>query len=59
MLPEYLREGKIVGTITAGVIAFIAGLGLAGATVVGVVHSQQSAGDKPVEASSVSYGTNG
>jgi hypothetical protein len=48
-----------VGTITGGLIAFIAGLGLAGATVVGVVHSQQSAGESPVSTTSVSYGSNG
>jgi hypothetical protein len=47
-----------VGTITAGIIAFIAGLGLAGATVVGVVHSQQSSGSKPITTSAVSYGSN-
>jgi hypothetical protein len=47
-----------VGTITGGIVAFIAGLGLAGATVVGVVHSQQHAGSKPITTSSVSYGNN-
>jgi hypothetical protein len=48
-----------VGTIITGIIASVAGLGLAAATVVGVVQSQQSAGEKPVEVSSVSYGSNG
>lgn len=47
-----------MGTITAGIISFIAGLGLAAATVVGVVHSQQSSGSKPIKASVVSYGAN-
>jgi hypothetical protein len=47
-----------VGTLTGGIIAFIAGLGLAGATVVGVVQSQQNAGDKPISTSNVSYGSN-
>lgn len=47
-----------MGTLTAGIIAFIAGLGLAGATVVGVVQSQQNAGEKPVTSSNVSYGSN-
>lgn len=48
-----------MGTITSAVIAFMAGLGLAGATVVGVVHSQQSSGSKPITTSAVSYGSNG
>lgn len=48
-----------MGTIVTSVIAFVAGLGLAGATVVGVVQSQQSAGEKPVDTSAVSYGSNG
>lgn len=47
-----------MGTLTGGIIAFIAGLGLAGATVVGVVQSQQSAGDKPITTTNVSYGSN-
>lgn len=47
-----------MGTITGGIIAFIAGLGLAAATVVGVVQSQQNAGDKPITTSSVAYGSN-
>lgn len=47
-----------MGTLTGGIIAFIAGLGLAGATVVGVVQTQQSAGEKPISSTSVSYGSN-
>ena len=47
-----------MGTITGGIIAFIAGLGLAGATVVGVVQSQQSSNESPVSTSNVSYGSN-
>jgi hypothetical protein len=47
-----------VGTITGSIVALVAGLGLAAATVVGVVQSQQNAGEKPIDASSVSYGTN-
>jgi hypothetical protein len=47
-----------VGTLIGGIVAFVAGLGLAGATVFGVVQSQQSAGEKPIDASSVSYGSN-
>ncbi|NRQ50932.1 hypothetical protein [Aeromicrobium stalagmiti] len=47
-----------MGTITGGIVAFIAGLGLAGATVVGVVQSQQSAGEDPISTSNVSYGSN-
>lgn len=46
-------------TITGGVVAFIVGLGMAGATAFGVVTSQQSAGESPVDATSVSYGSNG
>jgi hypothetical protein len=45
-----------VGSLTGGIIAFIAGLGLAAATVVGIVQSQQSAGDQPI--TNVNYGTN-
>jgi hypothetical protein len=44
-----------VGTLIAGVVAFLAGLGLAAATVVGVVQSQENAGDDPV--TNVNYGT--
>lgn len=47
-----------MGTLTGGVVAFIAGLGLAAATVVGVVQSQQSAGQTPVDTTTVSYGSN-
>lgn len=48
-----------MGTITGGIVAFIAGLGLAGATVVGVVNSQQNAAEKPIDTTSnVSYGSN-
>jgi hypothetical protein len=47
-----------VGTIIGTVVAFVAGLGLATATVVGVVQSQQSAGEKPVDISAVGYGSN-
>jgi hypothetical protein len=56
---DCLERGLTVGTITGGIIAFIAGLGLAGATVVGVVQTQQSAGEKPITTSNVSYGSNG
>ena len=47
-----------MGTLTGGIIAFIAGLGLAGATVVGVVQTQQNAGEKPISSANVSYGSN-
>ena len=47
-----------MGTLTGGIVAFIAGLGLAGATVVGVVQSQESAGEKPISSTNVSYGSN-
>ncbi|MET0768002.1 MAG: hypothetical protein ABW075_01475 [Aeromicrobium sp.] len=47
-----------MGTLIGGLVAFVAGLGLAGATVFGVVQSQQSAGEKPVDTSAVSYGSN-
>lgn len=47
-----------MGTLTGGIIAFIAGLGLAGATVVGVVQTQQDAGEKPISSTNVSYGSN-
>ena len=46
-----------MGTLTGGIIAFIAGLGLAGATVVGVVQKQQTSGEKPIS-STVGYGSN-
>jgi hypothetical protein len=46
-----------VGTsIVGGVVAFFVGCGLAAATAVGVVQSQQSAGTEPVQTSTVSYG---
>ena len=47
-----------MGTLTGGIIAFIAGLGLAGATVVGVVQTQEKAGEKPITSTNVSYGSN-
>lgn len=45
-----------MGTLIGGVVAFIAGLGLAAATVIGVVQSQENSGDDPV--TKVNYGTN-
>ncbi len=48
-----------MGTIIGGTVAFIAGIGLAAATVVGVVQSQENTGEKPIDATSVSYGSNG
>ena len=45
-----------MGTLIGGVVAFIAGLGLAAATVVGVVQSQEHSGDNQV--TNVNYGTN-
>lgn len=47
-----------MGTLTAGLVAFFAGLVLAGGTVVGVVQSQNHANTKPIDISSVNYGTN-
>jgi hypothetical protein len=47
-----------VRNASSGIIAFVAGLGLALATVFGVVQSQQSAGDKEISTSNVSYGSN-
>ena len=47
-----------MGTITTGVIALLAGLVLAGATAVGVVQTQQSAGQQSVDATTVNYGSN-
>lgn len=47
-----------MGTISGGLIAFFAGLGLAGATVIGVVQAQDNAGTQPVNTSNVSYGSN-
>ncbi len=46
-------------TIIGGTIAFVAGIGLATATVVGVVQSQQNAGESPISTTNVSYGSNG
>ncbi|MCO7238901.1 MULTISPECIES: hypothetical protein [Aeromicrobium] len=43
-------------SIVGGVVAFFVGCGLAAATAVGVVQSQQSAGTEPVQTSTVSYG---
>jgi len=48
-----------VRTLSGGIIAFFIGLGLAGAIAVTVVQQQQSAGEVPVKAGTVSYGTNG
>ncbi len=57
-----LREGLNVRRITGGligaIIAFIAGIGLAVATVVGVVQTQRSAGEEPITTTNVSYGSN-
>jgi uncharacterized protein HemX len=50
-----------VGTFTGAIAALVVGAAVAGATVVGVVQSQQSAGEKPnkqVEQSVLDYGTN-
>jgi hypothetical protein len=56
---EHVFEGGLnVGTIIGGIVAFTAGIGMAAATVVGVVHSQQHAATKPISGHSVSYGTN-
>lgn len=43
-------------SIVGGAVAFFVGCGLAAATAVGVVQSQQDAGTQPVETSTVSYG---
>lgn len=48
-----------MGTLTGGVVAFVVGVCLAGATAVGVVQSQQSTGSEVVETTTVNYGTNG
>ena len=42
--------------INGGIVAFVIGLVLASSTAVGVVQSQQSAGDKPVDLTKVNYG---
>ena len=47
-----------MGSLTGGIIAFFVGLGLAGATALGVVQQQQSSGEEPVTAGTVSYGNN-
>lgn len=47
-----------MGTLIGGIGALVAGLVLATATVVGVVQSQENAGEKPIDASSITYGTN-
>lgn len=47
-----------MGTLIGGAVAFLAGIGLATATVVGVVQSQTSGSDDPVSTSNVSYGNN-
>ncbi|MBA3782172.1 DUF2613 family protein [Nocardioides sp. InS609-2] len=50
-----------MGSFTGAIAALVVGIGVAGATVVGVVQSQQSAGEKPnkqVEQSVLDYGTN-
>lgn len=45
-------------SVIGGAIAFVVGCGLAVATAVGVVQSQQSAGTEPVDTTTVNYGTN-
>ena len=45
-------------TITGAAVAIVVGLGLAGAAAVGVVTTQQSAGNEPVKTTTVSYGNN-
>ena len=50
-----------MGSFTGAIAALVVGAGVAGATVVGVVQSQQSAGEKPnkqVEQTVLDYGTN-
>lgn len=47
-----------MGSITGGIAALAVGVVLAGATAFGVVATQSSAGDEPVEAANVSYGNN-
>jgi len=48
-----------VRSLTGGIIAIIVGLFLAGAIAVAVVQQQQASGEAPIEAGTVSYGTNG
>ncbi|MEH3034507.1 MAG: hypothetical protein PGN07_10850 [Aeromicrobium erythreum] len=43
-------------TVIGGGVALLLGFGLAAATAIGVVQSQQSAGNEPVSTSNVSYG---
>lgn len=52
------REDALVGTMTGGIAALAVGVLLAGATAFGVVQTQASAGNEPVEAANVSYGNN-
>ena len=55
------KGGTHVGSFTGAIAALVVGIGVAGSTVVGVVQSQQSAGEKPnkqVEQSVLDYGTN-
>ena len=47
-----------MGSMTGGIAALAVGMLLAGATAFGVVQTQASAGDEPVEAANVSYGNN-
>lgn len=47
-----------MGTMIGGIAALAVGVLLAGATAFGVVQTQASAGNKPVEAANVSYGNN-
>jgi hypothetical protein len=47
-----------VGSYVGGVVALVVGAGLAVATVFGIVQSQNSAEDQPVEAQVMDYGTN-
>ncbi|CAN5139909.1 MAG: hypothetical protein JWP10_2003 [Nocardioidaceae bacterium] len=47
-----------MASIAAGLIAFVAGLGLAAATAFGVVSSQSDSSPAPVSVSNVSYGSN-
>ncbi len=47
-----------MGRFTGGIAALAVGILLAGGTAFGVVLSQSSSGDEPVEAANVSYGSN-
>ena len=44
--------------MTGGIVAIALGILLAGGTAFGVVQSQNSAGNKPVDTANVSYGNN-